>query len=82
MLSLAAAFRDALPESPSHFAEQNASPLSKGAICGLRRTLASLSEGGGFCEAKDGGSVPSYKRHSPSHGLRRDSPLREGAKGA
>jgi len=36
--TLAAAFRDALPESPSHFAEQNASPLSKGAFCGLHRT--------------------------------------------
>ena len=28
----------------------------------------------------DGGSVLSYKRHSPSHGYRRDSPLKEGAK--
>jgi len=39
MHSLAAAFRDALPESPSHFAEQNASPLSKGAFCGLHRAI-------------------------------------------
>jgi len=36
--TLAAAFRIALPESPSHFAEQNASPLSKGAFCELHRT--------------------------------------------
>ena len=29
--------------------------------------LASLFEGGGFCEAKDGGSVLSFRGHSPSH---------------
>ena len=28
----------------------------------------------------DGGSVLQYRRHSPSHGYRRDSPLIEGAK--
>jgi len=38
---------------PRHFAMQNDCPLYKGAICGLLHTLASLSEGGGFCEAKD-----------------------------
>ena len=46
----------------------------------MRRTLASLLEGGGFCEAKDGGSVVGLMGHSPSRGLRPDSPLREGAK--
>jgi len=42
--------------------------------------LASLFEGGGFCEAKDGGSVVCAIGHSPSHGVRRASPLSEGAK--
>ena len=43
--------------------------------------LASLFEGGGICEANDGGSVVLKKGHSPRHGLRRASPLPEGAKG-
>ena len=43
--------------------------------------LASLFEGGGICEANDGGSVVHTMGHSPSHGLRRASPLKEGAKG-
>ena len=43
--------------------------------------LASLFEGGGICEANDGGSVVCTIGHSPSHGLRRASPLNEGAKG-
>ena len=41
--------------------------------------LASLFEGGGICEANDGGSVVLKKGHSPRHGLRRASPLSEGA---
>ena len=44
-------------------------------------SLASLFEGGGICEANDGGSVVHSVGHSPSHGLRRASPLTEGAKG-
>ena len=43
--------------------------------------LASLVEGGGICEANDGGSVVCTIGHAPSHGLRRASPLSEGAKG-
>ena len=38
-------------------------------------SLASLFEGGGICGANDGGSVAFATGHSPSHGLRRDSPL-------
>ena len=44
-------------------------------------SLASLFEGGGICGANDGGSVAFATGHSPSHGLRRASPLKEGAKG-
>ena len=43
--------------------------------------LASLFEGGGICEANDGGSVVCTIGHSPSHGLRRASPLIEGGQG-
>ena len=43
--------------------------------------LASLFEGGGICKANDGGSVVCTMGHSPSHGLRRASPLGEGTKG-
>ena len=43
-------------------------------------TLASLFEGGGFAKGEDGGSVVIRIGHSPSHDLRRDSPLKEGAK--
>jgi len=43
--------------------------------------LASLFVGGGICRANDGGSIVLVIGHSPSHGLRRASPLREGAKG-
>jgi len=43
--------------------------------------LASLFEGGGICEANDGRSVVRTMGHSPSHGLRRASPLIEGAEG-
>ena len=46
----------------------------------LHRTLASLYEGGGFAKGEDGGSVVIRIGHSPSHDLRRDSPLKEGAK--
>ena len=36
---------------------------------------------GGICAANDEGSALWIEPHSPSHGLRRDSPLKEGAGG-
>ena len=42
--------------------------------------LASLFEGGGICEANGGGSAVCTMGNSLSHGLRRASPLSEGAR--
>ena len=48
---------------------------------GLTEPPTGPPAGGGICEANDGGSVVCTVGHSPSHGLRRASPLSEGAKG-